>query len=351
MKKSLIALAVLAASGAAMAQSTVTLYGIIDTYLQSGTVENALNATAASVTTTKLESGSVNGSRWGLKGAEDLGGGMKANFQLESGFSNDTGAAGQGGLLFGRHAWVGLSGDFGAIRFGRTPTPFFDNEGNDDTLLNSGLSAQQNVFRTANGYNTAVFGLGTYTLRTNNSIRYDMPAVSGFNGAISYSLNERVDKALSVTSFDLAYAAGPLGVTLAYQKEATDYVTTAKPANYADLNVLRLSGQYNLGAVVLKAGYGKAGNVLTVSGADTTESTVGFDFPATAALTLTAGYARSSDNVTAGDATRTAYALGGKYVMSKRTFLYFGYENGKQELTGRPDAKQTLLAAGMQHRF
>jgi len=111
MKKSLLALGVLGAfAGAAHAQSSVTLYGIIDggfTYVNKtgGNVAGTGNATK----NISLNSGNLQGSRWGLKGAEDLGGGLKAIFVLESGFNVNNGMSAQGGRLFGRQAYVGLS--------------------------------------------------------------------------------------------------------------------------------------------------------------------------------------------------------------------------------------------------
>ena len=98
MKKSLIALAVLAASGATFAQSTVTIYGLLDANINStkdqittnGQPNGGLNAQSQ----VRIDSGGLQGSRFGLKGSEDLGGGLKANFKLESGINIDTGRAG-----------------------------------------------------------------------------------------------------------------------------------------------------------------------------------------------------------------------------------------------------------------
>ena len=112
MKKSILALAVLGAvSGAASAQSSVTVYGLVDVAL----VRESGAATGAS---TKITSGVGAGSRLGFKGSEDLGGGLSALFLLENGFQADTGAMGQGGLLFGRQAYVGLQGGFGTVTIG-----------------------------------------------------------------------------------------------------------------------------------------------------------------------------------------------------------------------------------------
>jgi predicted porin len=112
MKKALLALAVLAAfAGTASAQTNVTMYGVLDMALQHE--NDGVNSTTA------LDSGIQSGSRLGFKGTEDLGGGLKANFDLEAGVNADTGTSSQGGILFGRQAWVGLSGGFGSLRLGR----------------------------------------------------------------------------------------------------------------------------------------------------------------------------------------------------------------------------------------
>jgi len=335
MKKSLVALAVLAASGAAMAQSTVTLYGLVDTYLASVNTDNGLPN--GSLTQTVLNSGAVNGSRWGLKGSEDLGGGLKANFQLESGFANDTGASGQGGLLFGRHAWVGFSGGFGAVKFGRIPTAYDDIATSGTAVFASALSPTQNIHRTELNY----------TVRTNNTIKYETANYSGFSAALGYALGENKTATVgagSTTSLNLAYAGGPLSVALGYQTEKAN-------GNAVDVNFTRLNGSYAFGAATVKAGWGKAGNVGAVNGADATEYTIGLDYKTSPALTLSAGYARSSDNITAGDFTRSGFGLGAAYTLSKRTFLYGGYEADTTTKTGVADTKHSVLAVGVQHRF
>lgn len=122
MKKSLLALGVLGAfAGAAHAQSSVTLYGIIDAGVQyvSKTGGN-LSSTATTAKNFQFANGNLQGSRWGLKGAEDLGGGLKAIFVLENGFSLGNGTLGQNGRMFGRQAYVGLSSaTAGTLTIGR----------------------------------------------------------------------------------------------------------------------------------------------------------------------------------------------------------------------------------------
>ncbi|CAH0447293.1 hypothetical protein LMG10661_03359 [Ralstonia syzygii subsp. syzygii] len=102
------------ASGAAGAQS-VTLYGLVDTGIEY--VSHA-NSSGNGLVRMPSITGTLP-SRWGLRGAEDLGGGIQAVFTLESGFNTDTGTSGQGGRLFGRQAWVGLAGGYGTLTLGR----------------------------------------------------------------------------------------------------------------------------------------------------------------------------------------------------------------------------------------
>jgi general bacterial porin, GBP family len=110
MKKTLIVAAVAASfATAANAQSSVTLYGLIDagfTYVNNEVATNTAKGSAAAF---RMTSGNINGSRWGLRGTEDLGGGMKAIFTLENGFNLNNGTLGQGGRQFGRQAFVGIS--------------------------------------------------------------------------------------------------------------------------------------------------------------------------------------------------------------------------------------------------
>src|ERR1700744_2506519 len=118
MKKTILATAVLGSiSLSAHAQSSVTLYGLIDAGISY--VNNARAGTSHD-NLVKYDDGVASGSRWGLRGTEDLGGGLKAIFVLESGFNSGNGTLGQGGALFGRQAFVGLARDgVGSVTFGR----------------------------------------------------------------------------------------------------------------------------------------------------------------------------------------------------------------------------------------
>lgn len=360
MKKTLVALAVLAASGASMAQSTVTLYGIADVWFGSETNDNG----TTSLSQTKLNSGGVNGSRFGLRGSEDLGAGLKANFQFEQGFTIDDGVSANitntagitaNSSAFSRHAWVGLSGGFGSTRFGRTPTPYDDVNGASDAVFDSNLAPMNSVFKTVG-----------HTVRSNNTLAYYTPSFGGVTAAVAYGLGE--DKtatadAGSLTSFNVAYAGGPLTAHVGYQSEKlasatgiTTSATTGQPTGIVSTvptvskDFTRVGVTYDFGAAKLYGTYGLAGGISNKSGAEASEYQLGVDVPF-GATTLSASYATSQDNATAGDAKRTGYGIGARYALSKRTFAYGGYESDTTTKPATLDAKHTVMSIGLQHRF
>jgi len=357
MKKSLIALAVLAASGAAMAQSSVTLYGIADVWVGSVKTDNGTTSTS----TTSMISGGVSTSRWGMKGSEDLGGGLKANFQLESAVSMDTGAS----AGFDRQAWVGFSGGFGEVRLGRVGSPFDNVQGASDGVFDSDLAPANNpgggVFRTSNGY----------TSKPTNSLFYKTPKFSGFGAEVSYSLDEKVafkaavpatltaavPAGVSITSIALTYANGPMAAQFAYQEQSVNGAILDD-----DFTFMRLGASYNFGMATAKMTYGRAENATgavdskaahTV-GASTDEWQVGVDVPLSSALTLSGSYATSTDDktLTTAEVTRSGFGLGAAYSLSKRTTVYGGFKMVTDEQVGRAnDIDTTVFAVGVKHTF
>jgi len=335
MKKSLIALAVLAASGAAMAQSSVTLYGLADVWFGSVKTDDG---NGNSMSSTKLNSGGVSTSRWGIKGSEDLGGGLKANFLLEQAVSLDSGAGGSTG--FSRQSYVGLSGGFGEVKLGKVWTAYDDVSGTSDAMFDSGALAPMNY----------VFESTNYSANPGNTVYYSTPTFGGFAGAVSYALAEDprdgVTVSTSVSSFNVTYGAGPVAVQLGYQLE--DNHTAAN-----DKKFTRLGGSYDFGVVVAKATYGKVANVGNVDGADVSEYQLGVDVPLSSALTLSASYASSKDDNADGtfEAKRSGYGIAAAYALSKRTFVYTGYTSIKETQDGTADATTKALAVGLQHKF
>ena len=189
MKKTLIAMAALGAmAGVAHAQSSVTLYGLVDAYI--GQTSSQVDSTIPASRVAKLKQNVVNGngqnnSRWGMRGTEDLGGGMKGLFVLEGGFQPDTGAfqiiSNQGGALFGRQAWVGLSGGFGTVGLGRQYPAYDDLRAATNMVYDSNFATTGTVWGT---------GLRDYQNRSSNAIRYTSPDFAGFSGAVTYGLGE-----------------------------------------------------------------------------------------------------------------------------------------------------------------
>ena len=352
MKKSLIALAVLAASGAAMAQSSVTLYGIADVWV--GNVSADDGTTDESYT--QMVNGGVSSSRWGMKGSEDLGGGLKANFQFEQAVNVDDGAA----TGFTRAANVGFSGGFGAVKLGLAGTAFDDAQAGSVAVFDSDLSPV-NGFTLELGTNDlsnagAVFRSVRYTGKPGNQIHYQAPNMGGFSGAISYSMDEGVAKATAITAFNLTYAGGPVGAQLAYQTEDTD--------GQADkITYLRLGASYNFGMATAKFQYGKVenavdsvdptklGKVAFGAGAETTEWAIGADIPLSPALTLGIGYAQSDDNAAGGDEERSGYGIAVAYTLSKRTTVYGGVKSMTYDPIVGADTDVTAYAIGVKHTF
>lgn len=328
MKKSLIALAVLAVSGAALAQS-VTLYGRIDSAL--GSEKDQITG----VSNTKIEDGDKFGltqSRWGLRGSEDLGGGLKAIFKLESRLFSDTGA--QDGVLFKAESTVGLSGGFGTVKLGRAETVFKDIRD---------LAISNSVFDSAFTPTKSVYdhsksgGVKDFSSRADNQVRYDSPSFSGFSVGVSHGLDEdqAVDK--DVTAFSVRYKTQTLDVGLGYQdQQSVDYTA--------------LSAKYDFGSFSVSGGYNGTD---AATGVEETEYTLGANLPL-GQFDISAGYANGSTKNAAGikAAKASGFGLGTTYTLSKRTRLYAGYRtHNVKNAAGVKQEDKRLFAAGVRHDF
>lgn len=353
MKKSLVALAVLAVSGIASAQSSVTVYGLVDAWI--GTVKDN-NLSQSGVNVPHPFSGSGGGlqtSRFGLKGTEDLGGGLKANFLLEAGFdpstgvsnnySNPFGAPGNSSTaIFGRQSWVGLSGGFGELKLGKMWTPYDMVKGSGSANFDSLLFAPS----------TSVWSSNSYQDRPGNSVYYETPNFGGFSAAAMYSFGENKTTAVSagkIASMNVAYANGPIGASLAYQTEKTNGNATA-------IKYTQLNGSYDFGVVKLLGAYGNVKNGTTpitgVAADKTKEYQIGLDFPVSSTFTLSGGYARSKSTLLGGvpDLKRTGYGVAGLYALSKRSNLYAGIQTAK-ETGGATERKTSTYGVGIRHTF
>lgn len=349
MKKSLIALAVLAAAGAASAQSSVSLYGLADVYV--GSVKNTI-ANPGSKTQTAVNSSGLNNSRWGLRGSEDLGNGLKANFVLEAGFETDTGAAGSLGSTFQRKSTVGLSGAFGSVELGRNYTAYDTLRAVTNNTADTNVAVTNEVWQNGSTYNAngTINVSADYANRVSNSIRFDSAVYGGFSGSVAYGFGEDKTATTDATdnlSLHVKYANGPLLVGYAYQQQ-----NTANSAN-KDTKFNLLAGSYDFGVAKLVAGYNtvKRQQTATLGGEDK-EYQFGVQAPL-GAVTLYAGYANSENETTGGVTVseRSGYNLAATYALSKRTTAYAGYKNIEIDSGAGKGNEINAFAVGVRHTF
>ena len=304
MKKSLIAIAALAATGA-FAQSSVTLYGVADLSLSKVTgVSTQLTGNA--VPGAGINNGS---SRFGLRGTEDLGGGLKANFNFEAGVNAESGATDVTGT-FQRAAWAELAGNFGSVRLGRTLTPSF-----------YGVAAWE-LTGTAN-YSVVAsqFGYANPAARNNSQISYTTPNLSGFSATLGY-VTKPDNGGNAKTDANVIYANGPLAVALSYNKVQNAEKNWALGANYS-FGAFKVAASYQDPAGLAKG--------FTLGGS-TTLGQVG----------LTLDIARDTEY------KDTNTLLEAKYALSKRTFVYGAYlRDGK----GKNTSSINTYGVGVRHNF
>ena len=241
MKKSLIALAVLAASGAAMAQSSVTLFGIVDANV------GYVNHTAGNGGGKGYGLGNSGNatSRLGLRGTEDLGGGLKAGFWLEGALLNDVGNS--SGFDFKRESTVRLSGGFGEVRLGRELTPTFRAINKYDVFGAAGIGRYMGfqAWDATTTANAAAAGSDANRVRASNMITYASPNFSGFNASVAYAFDEKTNGAYKVGRYAggmVGYDNGPLSITASYaQLLATSESLTASLGASYDFGVAKLT--------------------------------------------------------------------------------------------------------------
>jgi len=375
MKKTLIALAAVAATGAAFAQSTVTLFGGADINYRS--VNSGVNKFSG------LAQDGIYSSRLGVMGTEDLGGGLKAGFHFEGGMNADVGTA--AGFNFARKSTIGLMGGFGEVRMGRDYTPVFTVHGIADPFGTNGVGSYLNIGGStvlstpgvAIGAQDQQDGTGTFTtvdrgterrtdvsglragaridarttaadpsaVRANNSIAYYTPVFSGFSAVAMYSFGAEntysLKKVGQGTSIRLSYAQGPINVAYANQVTNGGITAAAGTAPVVDTNGTAdqkwttdvLAAAYDLGVAKLSYMYRK--DALKVGGAgelNATYNTFAVSAPM-GATTLKASYT-AKKAATDGEASVKAgnqFAIGAVYDLSKRTSLYATYAVLKNE--------------------
>jgi len=309
MKKTLLALAALTAfAGVASAQSSVTLFGIVD--LAVGSVKNG------NTTLKQMSSNQLSSNRLGFRGVEDLGGGMRAGFWLEGAMSNDDGNP--GGLTFQRRSTVSLMGGFGEIRLGRDYTATFLNKTVFDPFGTNGLGSSLNVAST--------LGSGAGTLvRANNVVGYFLPAMGGVYGQLQVAMGEGTVGNKYVGG-RVGYAGGPVNVAIAYGKTYKNDGAASGAPMFSDFKDFNIGGSYNLGFMTLMAQYNKIdydpGNVANDK-RDQKIALFGMTVPF-GASTLKFSYinAKGTQGSSATDFDAKQITFGYQYDLSKRTSIY-----------------------------
>jgi len=350
MKKSLIALAALAAVGAASAQSTVTLYGIVDASFGKLTSTTSAGVKSA----VKGISSQQSVSRIGFRGEEDLGGGMRANFTLEYYIEPDNGSGiGAGGIVSSaRQAFVGISGGFGSV-----------NVGNQTTLI----GAVNGTSDFHGGLNTVGYSVGNnQNSRRSNMIQYTTPSFSGLAATVQVGYAGAVNADTgNNTAFRLTYANGPLTIAAATEtseltKLSVGNFGAAQTADFGSRTATDLSdaladrkrnaygAAYDLG--VAKVGFthsdGKAGSAADRGKFEVNSFGVSVPMnPFTFNVTVDSG--KQTDS---GGASQklSAYQFSAFYALSKRTNLYAIAGEQKNKAT---TAKDNQYAIGLRHQF
>jgi predicted porin len=325
MKKTLIALAAVAATGAAFAQSSVTLYGVADVAVGD---DNSVSAAGVATKFGASANGFKNNgsSRFGLRGSEDLGGGLKANFNIEAGVNLASGATAV--EVFDRAAFMSVSGGFGEVAAGRRLTPAFFAKAAYELTGTANYSAIAKQFN----YSSA----GTQALPANNAsgarkdalVTYTTPNMGGLTATIGTVLSG--NDAEKPMELNVIYRSGPM-VVAAQLDSATMAGVASKNKRGASIG-----GSYDLGVAKVAASYqDPAGN--------NKGFTIGASMPM-GAVTLTADIARRTD---AGN-KNTDFLFEAKYALSKRTFAYgVYYKDGG--ITGVKSVNH--YAVGVRHNF
>ncbi len=347
-------------ASSAHAQSSVTLYGIVDQSLRYTT-----NSDASNHSLVQLTNGAITNSRWGLKGAENLGGNLKAGFQFGKGLDPEPGGANQGGRLFGRQAYVGLAGDLGAMKLGRQYTEVFKFFGDFDPL-------------TLGNYTANVWPYLVTQFRSDNVVSYE-GSFSGLDVGASYGFGE---KAGSFTSSQYwgtraSYKIGAFAIGAMYQE--------VRDASSNRQQMWGAAGIYTVGAAKLFLGYvgakDRTGVTDATLNADPTASSIanpvpaggnfidnprkdtigylGMTYQATQALAVTGVFyyddAKNVNGLAGNGGKRYTGVLLAEYALSKRTQVYGTIDYNKvsggsiTELPGK--SNQTGVAAGIRHIF
>ena len=351
MKKLIAALCALAAAGTAAAQSSVTMFGVVDAGFSYYSVKSrSWGATLPRETTQSqkvLSSSGYNSSRFGFRGTEDLGGGLAASFWLEAPIANDSGASAIAN--FGRRSTVSLSGPFGELRLGRDYTASFWNDAVFDpfgvngvgtnliAVVNSNLAASRAL--ATGGLLGGGLSAGTDSyLRTSNALSYFLPpGLGGLYGQVQYALheNDKVSTAPRSPSERGRYAGGRVGWTDGKADVALGYGESTLVSTIPGgekIKSLNIGGSYDFGAVKVLGAGSRVRDVRDGTTALPSPSTDRYDgLVAGVNVPVGPGVIRASiarvnfkngNGLPASDASVNKLALGYVHNLSKRTALY-----------------------------
>lgn len=395
MQKKIIALAVAGLmSGAAFAQSNVTVYGVVDVYGVSGKANNA--------TTDKfngINAGGLSGSRLGFKGVEDLGGGLQAVFVLEAGTLDNTAnatttdaqAAGttvdtadyntSNGIDSWRQAYVGLTGGFGTVVAGRLQNPGYDFAAKYDAHGASIFSPVGQLSDNAGLSISARDALG----RLDNAVAYISPSFGGLTVKAAYAFGEQVKgkdpvsfdspggtdvaKAQSVWALAADYDNGPLSVGAVYH-DLNDIGSTLAGAAAIDRKEWGLGAKYNFGMVTPFVSYQQSKQTQAATWDKFKLWNIGARVQAGAAGSVGIAYGniKQTDETGAGNMKATSWGLDYQHALSKRTTAYVGYSrisndaglsyallnlkgSGAASVTAGLDQTSSQFALGLRHTF
>ncbi|WP_118179792.1 porin [Paraburkholderia phosphatilytica] len=298
MKKLLIVSGLLSACAVSVAhaQSSVTLYGVIDNAIE---YQNPGNGSSV----VRMTSGGLYASRYGLKGSEDIGGGLHVNFQLEQGFSGATGAAANSADAFNRQAWVGVSGGFGEMRFGlqNTPQYIFINPELDPVAVMSMGSPMLNF--------------NSLTIRVNNAISYFTPTVYGLTAQFMVAMRDATTKPSNGLQFYNAavrYVNGPF-------RAAAGYEQAANAAGTSTLKMFNAGTSLGVGAARFYLAYHTERQTDNSVKRDVYEASGSYRFDPADQLALMYGY--EHDRTAAGNNAQQV-GLTYEHFLSKVTTLY-----------------------------
>lgn len=374
MKKTAFALAALGliASTAAQAQSSVTIYGIVDADVSY--MSNVAKTGGGNGSRFGIDSGTFSSSRIGFKGVEDLGGGLKALFVLENGFNVDDGSMNSSGTLFDRKSIVGLSGSFGTVTVGRQ-ADYLDDIGSKYTSAQTfGSNGQKgahagNIDRTSTG-------------RDNNSVRYDTNNLSGFTGSLYYSFGEVAGQTSAGQGFGIGgnYANGPFGIGAAYYQSKLSAASGQYSAGDTGLKTFTIGTSYQFGPAKLYGAWSlgkrptaanqtaRLATVNTASKANIFD--LGVDYGLSNNLHLLASviygrldFNRAATSTFSTKGRTTQFNLGVDYFLSKRTDVYAMWSNlrvsdivnpgviNDRNFASADDSTQNVLRVGVRHKF